>query len=199
MLRGMIARLLLALVFSSGLLAAADPVRPGPQGVRFQFGKDVAVAVRVLDPSLPDGRLGWERENGVWTTTWRSGGTGFLGEIFRARGLDLWTLHLQADLPGELGFRTGISNRGGRVAPSGRRLLTTEHEGEPLFAWVFPMESDVVRDGAGILLRGEGQALVVVARGNQAIAKMRQLGVEGDSVEDVMALFGKLEALRGLP
>jgi len=175
---------------------AADPLRPSPTGMNWVFGEEVSVQVRVLKPSLPDGRIKWDRAGNARSSRWESDDTGFAAEVFRVGSLDLWVLHLQADKPAELGFRTSVASRTHPARPQGRRLLVSEAAGEPLFTWVFPMESDVERDGGAILLRGERGALVIVARGSGALAKVRRTGIEGDQVEDVKALLTTLQASR---
>lgn len=191
----MMVRWLMSGLLASSWCMAADPMRPLSTGFTWAFGKEASVHVRVLRESMPEGRLKWERGEGSWHTSWKSEGTGFQAETFRARGLEIWALHFLADKPGELGFRTSIQSSVGS-RPAGRRLLTAEAGDESLFVWVVPMESDVERDGGAVLLRGEGEALVVVARGKTSIARLRQAGLDGDLAADPVALLGELESMR---
>lgn len=74
-------------------------------------------------------------------------------------------LHVLADQPGALSFRTTLQvPRNEKTTIEDRRELGWTSSGDPAAkarAWVIPFESDVEADGPSIVLRGEGECLVI--------------------------------------
>ncbi|MES2475201.1 MAG: hypothetical protein V4640_05430 [Verrucomicrobiota bacterium] len=74
-------------------------------------------------------------------------------------------IHLLANMPGALSFRVSLSGTG-EVAPrieDRRELIRTVPDGVSAHVRVVPFESDVSPDGKSILVRGEGEALILLS------------------------------------
>jgi hypothetical protein len=75
-------------------------------------------------------------------------------------------LHLLADHPGALSFRATLTAPGNTpTLIEDRRQLTRplgENGQNQARAWILPFESDVETSGTSILLRGEGEALIIL-------------------------------------
>ncbi len=74
-------------------------------------------------------------------------------------------IHLLANLPGALSFRVSLggSDEGEPRIEDRRELILTSADGISAHVRVVPFESDVTPDGNSILVRGEGEALVVLS------------------------------------
>ncbi len=74
-------------------------------------------------------------------------------------------IHLLADLPGALSFRVSLdASSGGETRIEDRReLVLNQAGGISARVRVIPFESDVAPDGTAIVVRGEGEALVVLS------------------------------------
>lgn len=71
-------------------------------------------------------------------------------------------LHFIADQPGALSFRASLRGPGPATTLENRRELTRSHGDHEARAWILPFEADVEPDGSSILLRGEGEALIIL-------------------------------------
>lgn len=77
-------------------------------------------------------------------------------------------VHFIADKPGDVSFRASLKPPGGKgeVKIEDRRELAWASPTDPAHKvriWVIPFESDVEADGNTILLRGEGECLLIFA------------------------------------
>lgn len=78
-------------------------------------------------------------------------------------------IHLLADKPGMLSFRVilSVSGEGEPEIADRRQLVRPVAAGEPnslgAHLWVLPFESDVEPDGNTIVVRGEGEAMIILA------------------------------------
>lgn len=77
-------------------------------------------------------------------------------------------VHFIADKPGDISFRASLKPPGGKgeVKIEDRRELAWVSPTDPahqIRVWVIPFESDVEPDGNAILLRGEGECLLIFA------------------------------------
>lgn len=89
-------------------------------------------------------------------------------------------IHLLANKPGSLSFRVSLptSGNGMTVIEDRRELTQSATDKDPAahtaHVWVIPFESDVSPDGDSIIVRGEGEALILLtyATGPRAAAAM---------------------------
>lgn len=74
-------------------------------------------------------------------------------------------IHLLASLPGALSFRVSLGVTGGGEAriEDRRELVLTTADGISAHVWVIPFEADVAPDGNSIIVRGEGEALILLS------------------------------------
>jgi hypothetical protein len=115
-------------------------------------------------------------------TKLRVGPTTFTRTVLADPGRGAVFLHLLSNMPGSLGFRASFRAGEGAVAIEDRRELVvrTAEGGEAARAWVLPFESDVEPDDGRIVLRGEGEALVILRPGGNAGDLLRRLAAEYD-------------------
>jgi len=102
----------------------------------------------------------------------RIGRTTFTRTVLADPGGGPVFVHLLADMPGALGFRVTMAPPGGgRAAVADRRQLQWRAagagagEGEDVREarlWVLPFESEVEPEAAAIVVRGEGEALMIL-------------------------------------
>lgn len=99
----------------------------------------------------------------IITSTHRLGKTGITRTILATP--EAFFVHIVADQPGAIAFRTTLtSTRDGKTTPSGRNELlwaSADHAPAKAYVRVIPFESDVEADGDAIVLRGEGECLVI--------------------------------------
>jgi|GEM_PF-5642451 len=99
----------------------------------------------------------------VITTTYRQGTTG-ITRTFLATP-EMIFLHFVADQPGAISFKATLgSPRAGTTAVRERNELSWISTKEPAmkaYARVIPFESDVETEGNSIVLRGEGECMVI--------------------------------------
>lgn len=103
----------------------------------------------------------------------RIGSTTFTRTVLADVGGGPIFVHMLADMPGALGFRvTMVPPAGGRVTVVDRRQLhwraagAGEGEGaREARLWVLPFESEVEPEDAAIVVRGEGEALIILDLG----------------------------------
>ncbi len=109
-------------------------------------------------------------EDGTVVTTFKRGGAGFTWTVFASSADDLIVTHLRADKPGALNFKVELpTEHDAKVRVEDRRILVLDGHGgkktRPFEAraWVFPMESEVTPGEREITVRGEGEALILLA------------------------------------
>lgn len=118
-------------------------------------------------------------------------------EVFEVAKLGVWVVHLKCNRPGLLGFSARLAGEGWASEIEGRRLLVGKKADDEARVWVFPMGSDVEPGEGGIVVRDEGEALVVAGPGGaELMARLEEVGIEEDRTEDVMVLLGRLRERR---
>ena len=115
------------------------------------------------NPAPEDFEVAVTKERRIITSTHRLGQTGITRTILAAP--DAFFLHFVADQPGAISFKASLSSsRAGKTTVHDRNeLLWTAATDAPVkaFARVIPFESDVEVEGNSILLKGEGECLVI--------------------------------------
>lgn len=112
----------------------------------------------------------------------RVGGAKITRTVLADKENDLILVHLLADKPGALSFRINlvingvnppkIENRKELIIPAGDGT-----GGLGAHVWVIPFESDVTPDGNAIIVRGEGEAMILFTYGTKNIGNaLIQLG-----------------------
>lgn len=189
-------------IFPKGGRHVATPQVPGnaltgPAWITFSLdwlAKDAKVTNYQRTLNLQDGTV---------VTTFNRGGVGFTWTVFATDEQDLIVTHLRADKPGALNFRVSLSSESpAKARVEDRRILIFEgkSEGKPFAAraWVFPMESEVTPGDKEITVRGEGEALILLAatRDPEQIAKLQDrikpLGFGGDDHPDIFQVWTNL-------
>ena len=131
---------------------------------------------------------------GVVTTTYRIGRTGFIRRSFYSKDVGLFVIHMRTDMPGALSFRVKL--RGGKLLPP-RSLMKSDAE-HAVRVWVHSMESEVDAGADSLAVHGEGEALVFVAlsdAGKSAHLETRldRYGFSDGAIPDLAAVLIKLE------
>ena len=175
-------RLFLSALFATGT-ASADPapILKGPFDARIEDspkvtlisgapgGDSPGISLRIdwmnQDPGPTGFTTTFDGAKGVATSTHNLGGAHITRTILATK--EAIFLHFIADQPGALSFRATLlpPDGKGRVAIEDRRELawtSSEKSGHKARAWVIPFESDVESEGTSILLRGEGECLVIL-------------------------------------
>lgn len=131
---------------------------------------DVSIEWLDADQPLQHYRRCLRWREGVSVTSWQRGGAGITQTAFVSRADNVLVIHLQADKPGALQFRVRLGSD--QVAqPTGergellRKSVTASSLPTELRAWVLPFESEVAAEGNAMVVRGEGEAMIVVAAG----------------------------------
>lgn len=144
-------------------------------------------------------------QDGTVVTTFQRGGAGFTWTVFATAEEGLIVTHLRTDKPGSLDFRVSLpTEHPAKSRVEDRRILILEGKsaGKPFAAraWVFPMESEVTPGEQEITVRGEGEALILLAatRDPEQISKLpdrlKPLGFGGDEHPDIFQVWtGLLE------
>lgn len=131
-------------------------------------------------PSLGELRLDWldkaipvtgyrrslDLATGIATTSFKRDDIRITETIFFSRSEDLLVVHLHADRPGALNFQASLADQ---IRIEDRREILSRH----LHVWVLPFESDVETRGPGLAVRGEGEALILVAARNRGTSSER--------------------------
>lgn len=123
------------------------------------------------DAKVSDYKRVLNLEDGTVVTTFKRGGAGFTWTVFASSADDLIVTHLRADKPGALNFKLQLpTEHSGKVRVEDRRILILDgniggKKSRPFEAraWVYPMESEVTPGTRDITVRGEGEALIVLA------------------------------------
>ncbi|WP_035601065.1 glycoside hydrolase N-terminal domain-containing protein [Haloferula sp. BvORR071] len=142
-------------------------------------------------------------EDGTVVTTFNRGGAGFTWTVFATGEDGLIVTHLRTDKPGSLHFRVTLPTElPATLKVEDRRILTLNGKsgGKPFAAraWVYPMESEVTPGEKEITVRGEGEALILLAatRDPDKIAtlpdRLKPLGFGGDDHPDVFQVWNGL-------
>lgn len=174
---------------------AADPARPGARFTGESLGE---LRFEWLDAAGPvtDYRRRLDPATGIATVTFQRNSAGFTATTFVSRPDDLLVLHLRADKPGFLGFRVRLTHGEAKSAIEDRRVLVLPQAR----AWIHPMESEVTPGDGEITVRGEGEALILVAatadpaKIAQLPDRVKALGFGGSEHPDLQAVWtGLLE------
>lgn len=104
-------------------------------------------------------RRSLDRFTGIATASFVRNGARITESVFLSTTESLLVVHLLADKPGGLNFRVSLLSHPSHIKD--RREL----DSKGLRVWVLPFESDVEPDGSGLAVRGEGEALILVAFG----------------------------------
>ncbi len=180
---------------------AADSAKPGtgfagkPLGeFRFEW-LDAAAEVT-------DYRRQLDLATGIATTTFQRGTAGFTATAFISRADDLLVLHLRTDKPGFLSFRVRLTQGDAKPAIEDRRILVLPQAR----AWVYPMESEVTPGDGEITVKGEGEALILLASTSdpakigQLPDRLKAIGFGGKEHPDIQAIWtGLLERQKKAP
>jgi hypothetical protein len=110
-------------------------------------------------------------EDGTVVTTFKRGGAGFTWTVFASSADDLIVTHLRTDKPGSLNFKVELpTEHKGKAHVEDRRILILKGDlggkrAKPFEAraWVYPMESEVTPGAREITVKGEGEALILLA------------------------------------
>lgn len=103
-------------------------------------------------------------------SVWKSGSATLTRTVLIDRASGAVVIHLLADHPGALTFRTSLETGAARMEDR-RQLFATAKDGMASHVWVLPFESDVEPDKGAILVRGEGEAMVIWAFGKAGAEK----------------------------
>lgn len=192
-------------VFPKGGRHPATPQVPGNAvcgPAWFHFSLDWLAG---KDAPVTDYKRALNLEDGTVTTTFKRGGTGFTWTVFASDVDDVIVTHLRADKPGALNFRVTLpTEHPAKLRVDDRRILILngQSEGKPFEAraWVYPMESEVTPGEREITVRGEGEALILLAASKdpEAIASLSErinpLGFGGEDHPDLFQVWtGLLE------
>lgn len=159
--------------------------RPGPKNLSFTEPEILAQAGEMLK-TLPAEELvdlkiellstekptafsrSIQPAKGVIESICRVGGAKITRSVVWDEESDTIMVHLLADKPGALSFRVNlgahganppkITNRKELIAPPGDKP-----NGFGAHVWVIPFESDVTPDGNAIIVRGEGEAVILLS------------------------------------
>jgi len=106
-------------------------------------------------------------KTGISRVSYRLGSTTITRTAFASAADDAIFLHFIADQPGALSFKTRIVSPDPENAVIQNRVQLSwqgkgENTGLKAAVWVLPFESDVERDENSIVLRGEGECIVIV-------------------------------------
>ncbi|BCU76814.1 glycoside hydrolase N-terminal domain-containing protein [Luteolibacter sp. LG18] len=136
---------------------------------------DFTLRIDWLDGDRPttDYRRSLDLRDGLAVTTWKRGGSLITTTVLASRADDVVLVHLLAGMPGALGFRATLEGKG--IASIGDRaellLKDPSTPSAPVTrAWVLPFESEVEPDGNSMVIRGEGEAMIVLARAPEPAA-----------------------------
>lgn len=103
--------------------------------------------------------------NGVVRSSYRLGGTRITRTVIADEEEPAIFIHLIADKPGALSFRVLLGGANLRIEDR-RQLVQPVIADAPAsigaHVWVIPFESDVTPDGDSIVVRGEGEAMILL-------------------------------------
>jgi len=152
------------------LVKAEQPADPKKPALNFAGTSRAIVTLDWLNDDAPatnyQHRL--DLADGTSVVTFKRGGAGFTWTTFISKPDDLLVLHLRTDKPGALNFRMELAaktqNDNGQDAKvEDRRILAVHYKDFAARMWVYPMESEVTPGENEITVKGEGEALVLLA------------------------------------
>ncbi|MEK7953174.1 glycoside hydrolase N-terminal domain-containing protein [Luteolibacter soli] len=152
------------------LAKAEQPADPEKPGLNFTGTSRAVVTLDWLDDKVP--ATNYQRRlnfaDGTSVITFQRGGAGFTWTTFISKPDDLLVLHLRTDKPGSLNFRVELAAKtrnenGQRAKVEDRRILAVQYNDFAARAWVYPMESEVTPGENEITVKGEGEALILLA------------------------------------
>ena len=107
-------------------------------------------------------------ENGIARSSYRLDSAKITRTVITDETESAIFIHLIADKPGALSFRVilSVSGAGEPEIVDRRQMVRQANAGVPgsigAHVWVLPFESDVAPDGNSIVVRGEGEALIIL-------------------------------------
>lgn len=165
-------------------ISAADPGKPAPLKKgdltfsvedspettlvtgHFADSRNITFRIDWLNQTPPPKEFSVKIEHGISESTHLLGSTHITRTILASEKDDAIFIHFLADKPGDLAFRATL------VPPAGKGEITIEDRRELVWnpdetpekarAWVIPFESDVESEGSAIVLRGEGECLLIL-------------------------------------
>lgn len=139
-----------------------------PKKERIDHGA-TRITLQWLDGDQPfrDYRRALDLDTGVATATWKRGNSTITCTELADLADGVFLIHLLADMPGALGFRVGFAEPPAK--PTGNR---GELAAGVTRLWVLPFESEVAPDGNDMIVRGEGEALIVISTGDGSLPKL---------------------------
>ena len=155
------------------------------------------------DAKVTDYKRTLNLEDGTVVTTFKRGGAGFTWTVFASTSDNLIVTHLRTDKPGALNFKVELpTEHPGKARVEDRRTLILNgnidgKKSKPFEAraWVYPMESEVSPGAAEITVKGEGEALILLAAATDEEAikalpdKLKPLGFGGEEHADVSLVW----------
>ncbi|MES2441132.1 MAG: glycoside hydrolase N-terminal domain-containing protein [Verrucomicrobiota bacterium] len=125
---------------------------------------------------------------GLVRSSYRVGSTTITRTFFAAEEEGAVFIHLIANQPGALNFKVTVRVTGGMEPEieDRRQMIVSPVAGQPgrlgARVWVLPFESDVAKEGNGIMVKGEGEALIVCnyAAGGDLSGTLAKLGARYD-------------------
>jgi hypothetical protein len=165
-------------------LRGASPGKPLPATaadalVRFATEKTARLSISFPGAEAARDFTRFVRDDGSRTKcVWKLGAATLARTVLIDRPSGAVFIHLQSDHPGALTFRVTLETAPGAAAriEDRRQLVAAADGGLANRVWVLPFESDVEPDHGSILVRGEGEAMVIWAFGDAA-AKEKLAGV----------------------
>lgn len=137
------------------------------------------LVINWLDEAPPTAyRRSLDRSTGIATISFERNGSRITESVFLSKAESLLVIHLLADKPGALNFRISLLRNACRIKD--RREL----DSKGARVWVLPCESDVEADGGGLMVRGEGEALILMAAGGSEDLdrRFRALAIKHDGL-----------------
>jgi len=190
-------------IFPTGGKHPATPQVPGNAfcgPAWFHFSLDWLVG---REGAVTDYKRTLNLEDGTVVTTFKRGGAGFTWTVFASTPDNLIVTHLRTDKPGSLNFRVTLpTEQPAEAKVEDRRILVLKGKssGKPFEArvWVYPMESEVTPGDREITVRGEGEALILLAASRDPgeikvlPERIKPLGFGGDEHPDVFQVWNGL-------
>lgn len=154
----------------SQVLAAGGSSKDALPGVQLSRQPIGSVWIDFLDREQETTRYrrGFNLGEGTANAYWRRDGASFTMTTLVSDVDDVIIVHLLANMPGALGFRvrlTGFNENSDAPVgvPTGDRgELRLAGQDFTTHAWAVPFESEVAPDKEGMVIRGEGEAMIVI-------------------------------------
>jgi hypothetical protein len=150
------------------LVKAEQPADPKKPGLNFTGTSRAVVTLDWLNDEAPatNYKHRLDLADGTSVVTFKRGGAGFTWTTFISKPDDLLVLHFRTDKPGALSFRIQLGARDTKETKAkveDRRMLALQDKDFAARMWVYPMESEVTPGENEITVKGEGEALVLLA------------------------------------